>query len=124
MSSRPFIKPLPVIINGSMAGNLTSEVTILTNITKVAYEVIWTGTSPVGECTVQASNDYSENADGSVRNTGTWVELPLSGTASVTGNSDSGIIEMDSIAAYAIRLVYTRTSGTGTMNVILTAKVS
>lgn len=124
MSSRPQFNPYPVIVNGSMAGSITSAVTIIQKLSLVSYSIEWTGTSPVGEMSVEVSNDYSQNADGTVKDAGTWNALPLSAATSVSGNSDNGFIDIDGSAGYALRLVYTRTSGTGTMNAVVSAKVA
>lgn len=124
MSSRPQAAPFLVITNGSMAGNITSEPTIIQKLSMIGYDISWTGTTPVGVMSVQVSNTYSENADGSVRNAGNWTTLTLSSTPAVTGNTGNGFIDVDATGAFAIRLVYTRTSGTGTMNATITAKVA
>jgi len=125
MASRPLIKPQQVITNGSMTGTtaIHSQVTILTNLTQVGYMVSWTGT-PNGTFSVEVSNDYSENADGSVRNTGTWTAVTLTGSPVASGSSGHGFINLDSIAAYAMRLTYTNASSTGTLQAYVSAKVA
>lgn len=90
----------------------------------VSYEVLWSGTTPIGTVSVQVSNDYSQYADGSVNNPGNWTDLPLSSTPSVSGNTGTGFIDIDASAGYALRLVYNRTSGVGTLNVIVSGKVA
>ena len=107
-----------------MAGSITSAVTIIDNKTLIGYDISWTGTSPVGVMSVEVSNTYSQNPDGSVRDAGNWTTLTLTTPANVTGNTGNGFIDVDITAAYAIRLVYTRTSGTGTMQAYVTAKVT
>jgi hypothetical protein len=124
VSSRFFLEPYSVISSGDMSGNITSSVTIINRIPNLSYSVSWTGSSPVGVITVEESNDYSLNPDGSVRNAGIWNTMTLSGAAAVSGNSDHGIIKLSQVPSFAIRLVYTRTSGTGTLNAIITGKVS
>jgi hypothetical protein len=122
-ASRPILTPFSVITNGNMAGNLTSAVTVIQNLSMISYSCSWVGTSPVGVISIQVSNDYSQNADGSVNNPGTWNTLPMSATGTVTGNTGTGYADVDSIAGYAVRVIYTATSGTGTLNVIATGKV-
>src|SRR5712671_6823385 len=121
MSSRP-IQSYPSIKNGNMAASITSAVSIITNITLVSYDISWAGTSPVGTLTVQVSNTYTINADGSVRNAGTWHDFP-GATASVSGNTGVGYFNLSEVGASAVRLVYTRASGTGTMQASLNGKV-
>lgn len=90
----------------------------------VSYDISWSGSTPVGVMSVQVSNTYSKNADGSVRNAGNWTTLALSAPTNVSGNTGNGFIDVDATGSYAIRLVYTRTSGTGTMNATINGKVS
>lgn len=124
MASRPILAPFSVIENESMAGNITSDVTVIQNTSMVAYQVTWSGTTPIGEMSVEVSNNYTQNADGTVRYAGDWATVgPFSDTLDVTGNTGTGFIDIEGISAYAIRLVYTRTSGTGTMNAIIAGKV-
>ena len=124
MATRPQFTPYPVIVNGSMAGNITSAVTIVQKLSMISYDVSWSGTAPVGTLSVQVSNTYSLNPDGSVNNTGNWTTLTLSATANVSGATGNGFLDVDATGAYAMRLVYTRTSGTGTMNATISAKVA
>lgn len=96
----------------------------------VSYGLSWTGTSPIGAVSVQVSNDYSQNADGTINSTGTWstMTLQVAGvpvtSIPITGNTGNGFIDIDQTAAYAMRLVYTATSGTGTLLVTVVGKVS
>lgn len=130
MSSRPLIKPHSVITDGSMAGNITSDVTIIQQVSVMSYGYSWAGTSPVGTMSVQVSNDYSIDPGGAVLNAGTWTTMDLIyGGATVTsvpvtGNTGNGMIDLGLIGTYAIRTVYTRTSGTGTLQCKINAKVA
>jgi hypothetical protein len=137
MSSRPYFKPYTVIPNaqGSPAGsadmsaNITSAPTVIQTLSMISYQIVWSGTSPVGAVSVQVSNSYSLNPDGSVQNTGSWdtIDFLYNGavvsSVPVTGNSGSGFLDIDASGAYAMRLVYTATSGTGTMQAVVNAKV-
>lgn len=133
MSTRPQSKPFQVFnatTGQSMAGSLTSVVSVLSNLSMCSYGVSWSGSSPVGTLSVQVSNDYSLNPDGSTHNAGTWNNLPfsISGTPvtviPISGNTGNGFIDVDELAGYAIRLVYTFGSGTGTLSATFTGKVA
>jgi len=130
MSSRPLVKPHSVITSGDMsAASITSDVTIVQQLSNICYSYSWTGSTPVGTLKVQASNDYSIDPGGVVLNAGTWNTLDLEVNGSVvssidvTGNTGNGMINIANLAAYAIRTVYTKTSGTGTLQAIIVAKV-
>lgn len=131
MSSRPILTPFSVITDGNMSlSSISSAVTVIQNLSMISYAVSWTGTSPVGTLEVQVSNDYSQNSDGTVRNSGTWTNIYFSvngvnaNSIAVSGNTGSGFIDIDLCAAYAIRLHYTKTSGIGTLNATANGKVS
>lgn len=124
MSSRNNYPPYPVINKGDMSADIVSAVTIIQPMSLASYSYSWTGASPVGVITVQVSNDFSQNLDGSVKNAGTWNTLPLSSSTNITGNSDVGFIDIDAQGGHALRTVYTRTSGTGTLTATVSSKVS
>ncbi len=131
MSTRTTLRPHPVITNGDMSGDIISEPTILQSLTSASYAVKWEdGISPIGTLAVQMSDDYELGPSGQVVNAGTWNTAPLSvdgtyGTSiPVSGSADNGFIDILGTAAYAVRLVFTATSGSGTMNAVITGKVS
>lgn len=123
MSSRPLLAPFPVITNASMTTTVTSAVTVIQNTSMLSYDISWTG-SPNGSFSVQASNTFTQNSDGTVRNVGNWDTLPLSSSTVITPGAGSGMIDIDASGFYAIRLVYTPTSGTGTLNATISGKVA
>lgn len=124
MSDRPYIKPQPVITNVSMAASITSAVTILAQKTGAGYDIAWTG-APVGSFSVQISNTVVLNGDGSISSAspGTWTSVTLSGAVNPSGSADNGFINLAGLEAYAVRLVYTRSSGTGVLNATICSKV-
>lgn len=130
MSTRTSLRPQTVLTAGSMAGNLTSNPTILQSLTKASYTVSWSGTSPVGTISIQGSNDYALNPDGTVLNTGTWNTLTLqvnglpTTTVSISGNTGNGAVDVLETALYAVRLIYTAGSGVGSLTAIFNGKVS
>jgi hypothetical protein len=130
VSTRTRLSPITVINAGSMAASLTSSPTILQSLSKASYAIRWTGTSPVGTVSIQGSNDYSLYPDGTVNNSGTWTTLTInvSGTPNTTvaisGNSGNGVIDVLDTALYALRLIYTRVSGTGSLTAIFNGKVA
>lgn len=132
MSDRPLIKPFASITNGDMSqATITSKVTIINQLSMMSYGYSWSGTSPIGTLIVQVSNDYSLNADGqTIKNAGTWNTLTLEYNGSavtsvpVSGNTGNGLVDIFQTGAYAIRTVYTKVSGTGSLQATLNAKVA
>lgn len=122
MSSRPYLKPFQVITNGSMATSLTSLPTSIGQISQIGYTLSWTGT-PTGSFDVQVCNNAQFNSVGAyISGSGSWVSLPLTPTISAAGSSDSAYADVIPTSAAFMRVVYTRVSGTGTLNVIVAGK--
>jgi hypothetical protein len=130
MASRPILSPFPAIVNGNMSGNIISAVTIIQNLSMLSYGVSWTGTTPVGTLMVEVSNDYSQYADGTVNNPGTWNTMyfyyngAIVSSVPITGNTGNGLFDILETAAFAMRLVYTAGSGTGVLQAVLNGKVA
>lgn len=124
MSSRPQLAPYPVITNGNMSGAITSIATIIDKLSIISYSYSWVGATPVGSVVVEVSNDYQKNADGTVRVAGTWNTLPLSALTDISGNSGNGFIDIEINGGYAIRTRYIFTSGTGSLQAVLSSKVA
>lgn len=121
MASRPKLGPYPVITNGDMStASITSKNTICDNISAISYDVSWSGTAPVGTLSVQISNTPVINGEGVISG-GQWTEIL---SQAVSGNTGNGVFDVLITAAYAIRLVYTRTSGTGSLQATVHGKVS
>jgi len=130
MSQRSEIRPYQVITNGNVAGTITSLVTIIQKVSLVNYTFSWSGTTPVGTLKIQVSNDYAVDATGTVSNTGNWSDVSFTtgtGTAAsvaVSGNTGTTTINSPLLGAYAIRAVYTASSGTGTLQGYVCGKVA
>jgi hypothetical protein len=112
----------------SMAGNLTSKITIIPDMSGISYDISWSGTSPVGTIQVLVSNSYTTDFNGNPLNAGNWTVLPflVSGTivtsVAVSGNTGNGFLDIGEIRSYAIKLVYNYTSGSGTISATVMGK--
>lgn len=109
------LTPISIVTNGDMStASLTSNVTPIQWEDNVGIQVTWSG-SPVGTFAVQVSLDQIN-----------WATLPTSvfnGTYPVPGTTTSpGYLDLNQLSASYIRLVYTRGSGSGTLNALLVAK--
>lgn len=112
-----------------MAGDLTSLVTLLPQLTRGSFQVVWSaGATPVGDLYLQGSDDYALDPGGTVQNAGTWTNMDVSvagatvSAVPISGDSGSAIIEFTT-GVNAIRLFYDRSSGSGTLNGKINAKV-
>ena len=123
MASRPIFSPYQVITNGDMTQTLHSKVTIVQNLSMISYEISWSGT-PTGAFTVEVSNTYSQNAAGAVVNTGNWTALALSSAITATGSAGVAFADVDATGAYAVRLTYVPSGGSGTLQATVAGKVA
>lgn len=114
---------LPIhVLNESIvtAGNMNADITsIAKNIDEsVSYSVqaVFTG-SPVGSIELQGSNDVETSSANPPSN---WTTI----TDSITAVTEAGsyLINVEFPAYSWVRLVYTFTSGTGTLNARINAK--
>lgn len=110
------------ITSGAMStASLTSLVTNIRNLDNIVVQLNFTGT-PTGTFAVQVSADYAQDSLGNVTNTGNWVPLLLAPAPIASGAAGQIIISLVELPAPYIRVVYTKTSGTGTLNAFITGK--
>ena len=109
MSSKRTLDFSGLIVDGDMSSTVTGPSTNILHMDRVGLQLKWTGT-PTGTFSVQISNDNTN-----------WIAMDLSSAVSATGSADDAFIDVESAAKY-VRLVYTATSGSGTLNVHITSK--
>lgn len=115
MSSRKSLRSFKIFTAGAMAGNLTSAVSNIEFYDNIGIELVFTGT-PTGTFSVEVSIDYVQDQNGNVTNAGTWTALSLGATPAATGAAGSIYIDINQMSAPWIRVKYTATSSTGTLN--------
>jgi len=120
-NSKNFLSPFLTINAQSMGASVTSAVTDVRFLDNIGFQVIWTGT-PTGSFDVQGSMDYALGSGSTVLNAGTWTSIPLSGLVNPAGSASNIPISITEFPFPYIRLVYTRVSGTGTLNAYISAK--
>ena len=110
------------IIDGDMSlSSLTSSVTNIQFLDNLAIQLNFSG-SPVGTFEVQVSIDYAQDNNGNVTNSGNWVPVTLNPSPDTSQGSPI-FINMQQLAAPWIRVVYTKTSGSGTLNAYISGKM-
>lgn len=110
------------ISSGDMSGNLTSAVTQIEYLDNIGIQLNFTGT-PTGTFSVQVSIDYAQDSLGNVTNIGNWIAVTLSAAATASGSANQIYIDLNELSAPWIRCIYTRTSGSGTLNAFICGKM-
>lgn len=111
------IYPVKIVSAESMAGDITSAPTNIHQQDNLVYQInVLTGT-PVGVLNVETSSDYNPITS----NTGNWTAIGSTFQSTVNGTG-TGVFDINQLGPVWVRLKYTRTSGTGTMDVYVSAK--
>jgi len=111
MSRKSVLEPYTILAAGDMSGSVTSPETSVKNLDQITYEIVWSGTSPVGEIQVQTQ----------VKDVWQAIALP---TISISGNSGNHLITINSASHFhKLRVAYIRTSGTGDLKISIIGAV-
>lgn len=106
----------------SMGASVTSSVADLKNIGPTSVQFIWyTGSTPVGEMKLQGSNQVFNSAT----SVASWTDLSTSiyaGSVALSGNSGSYMYNISNAGFRWLRAIYTRTSGSGTLDINFSGK--
>lgn len=126
------LKKFQNIIAGDMsASSITSTVSNIEQLDNIGLQLSWTD-APVGSFQIQVSIDHAQDINGNVTVPGSWTPLVVSylsgGTLSQATSISTSVgspiyVDLTQLSAPWIRVVYTRTSGTGTLSGFITAKM-
>lgn len=124
MSRANVLPKYQVVTSGDMSASITSAITSTEYFDNVAFQVNLTSASSAnGTLSVEVSVDHAQDYLGNVTVAGTWNAISLSPTPSIaSGSPASYYIEVNQTSAPWIRLKYTRSSGSGTLNAFICGK--
>lgn len=116
------LRPVHIITAGDMSlSSITSSPCEIKLQDNIGIQLNWTGT-PNGTFDVQISSDYNQDLNGNVTNSGHWISLPLNPSVSASGSANSAYIDLNEQSAQYVRVVYTKVSGTGSLDAIVVGK--
>ena len=123
MSAKTILKPYQILKNQDMTTSFVSNPTSIQITDNTAYELVWSGT-PAGIFNVQVSLDYAPGTGPNSLpiNPGNWTNITLSTPVVASGTSNYAFIEISQSSSAYIRISYTATSGTGTVNGYVSGK--
>jgi hypothetical protein len=106
-----YLLDVPVIINGAMTATIHSISLDVKEAIRLSAQVSWVGAAPVGSILIEGSLDnVLFNTD------------PETIPFALSGASGSTLIKISNVSYPFVRLSYVFTSGTGTLNVSISAK--
>lgn len=123
MSAKTLLIPYNVVPAGNMVSQIISPPTAVKMTDDIGYSLAWTG-APNGIFSFQCSADYTPGSFPSdyPLNAGTWTNITLSTIITASGTPDNAYVDLQLISAPWVRVVYTPSSGTGTLSVWVTGK--
>lgn len=123
------LSPYYIVSSGDVSlATVTSAVTNIQGLDNIGIQVnILTGSNAAGTFDVQVSADHVE-VNGLVKVAGTWNKLgtPYAGTISssvFTDGTASCYFDLNQLSSQYVRLLYTKSSGTGTFEAIVVGKM-
>ncbi len=121
MAVKNVLFPYSLVTANTMAASVTSTPTHIAFLDNIAMQIDFTTSDAIGTFDVQGSCDYVKGDAQNAAVTGNWISLGLSISAAASADNHI-LINMYNIAFPWIRFVYTRSSGTGVLNVKITGK--
>lgn len=115
------LPPFKLIDGASMATDITSDPQEIILQDNIGIQLHWTG-APVGTFDIQISGNHKEDQNGNVLVAGDWVTLALSPAIVAAGSADDAYIDLNQMSAMYMRVVFNRTSGTGTLDAYVVGK--
>lgn len=110
------------IINGNMAGSISSAVTNIEFLDNIGLQLNFIGT-PTGTFSVLVSMDYAEDNNRNVTNAGNWIPLTFSTAPQATGAPGNIYLDLNQLSAPWIQVQYTPASGSGTLQGFICGKM-
>lgn len=103
--------PVKIVSSQALSANYNSPQIAVQYLDNVYFTVKWSGT-PTGTFAVQGSGDGGLS----------WQNITIAPTPVASGAPDTAGIEINQAPMPLLRVAYTRTSGTGLLDIWVTAK--
>lgn len=120
-STKNILRRWQALDGEDMSTSITSPVTNVQFLDNISIQLNFTGT-PTGTFDLQMSDDYVQDSQGVVIDAGNWISIPGSSTASASGSADQIFMDINQVSSPWVRVVYTRASGTGSLDMFVTGK--
>jgi len=117
------LRKFKIVSAASMAADVTSSVTNIQFLDNIGIQVNVLSGTPTGTLQVQVSADHEQDTEGNVIVAGNWVDLVPAQQAITAGAPAQTYFDLNQLSAPWIRLKYNHTSGSGSMDAFITAKM-
>ena len=119
MSVKNALPPYKVLNAVDISTNQTSPVIDILNQDNVGIILSWSGASPVGTIKIQCASPLATELSSAAWD---WIDLDFGSVIGITGNTGTHNISINQAPFAKLRIVYTSTSGTGSLTAACTAK--
>lgn len=110
MTRKRVLTPYRLVTNGSLGADFYSPASTVTYDDNVGYQVKYTGDA-IGQFYIQGTINGED-----------WEDLELSAEIPVEGAPGSFVVNLNQIPYYQLRLRFSHTSGTGTLQAWIMTK--
>lgn len=117
MARKNVIHSFKMIDDGDASADITSSPTSTIHMDKASIRIEWSGT-PVGTVAIQAQQRKKDERIVEAN----WFDVDLGSTVTIDGTDTEHQILFNELPFTDLRVKYTSTSGTGTINVKISAK--
>lgn len=117
-NSKNILPSYKTVTSGDMSADITGTPTNIQYLDNICIQCVFTG-SPVGTLIVQGSATYQQNPTTHVQTVaGTWSTL----TSYAVTTAGDVLFDLNQLSFPWVRVIYTFTSGTGTLNATVSGK--
>ena len=113
-STRSTLLPYAVLDETNLAASATSQETDVSSMDTLQYDIVWTGSTPVGAITPQ----YLADSTPQLKADWVWKDLDV-GTINISGASGAHQVVLKIVPFTRLRVSYTHTSGTLNLKIII-----
>lgn len=118
MNKNNIPKSVHQIVAASMAGDITGPAYDIRQQDNCSIQLNFTG-APVGTFNIQGSLDYYPDTNSA----GNWIAVTFATPPVASGSAGQILLDMNQLSFPWIRIMYSRTSGTGTLDAYISTKV-
>ena len=120
MGRKNVIKHFNMLDNVSIASSQTSEHTFVESVDQASILIDWSaGSTPIGVITVESSNSTDSEFKS---NTETWNEIDFGASIDISGATGYHQLIFTALPFRAIRIKYTRSSGSALLTATIHAE--
>ncbi len=122
MSRKNVLEPIVLNSAQNLGASFVTDATTVLYQDNISYQINATTSDAEGTFSIEVSNDFQRADTFDTPAVGNWATLTLDGTPTLASANDIIVISLNQLPYKAVRLRYTRSSGTGTADVLISGR--